>query len=243
VEFKFKSPCKIIVCGDSISAGIVFDEQNNKYIKSKEGFVTLLQNSLNCAITNISRFGNTLATAMPRLKRDMEKEKPDVVLIELGGNDCDFKWDQIAENPQADWQPATNIDSFQNNLSTLVGDLRKENIAPVLMTLPPLDPDRYFKWVSKSNEETGASILEWLGSISKIYWWQERYNAAVLKVIEGTNAAWIDLRSAFLSMPDFRNYLCKDGIHPNKEGHELISRAISNFLRENYPMFLKPVLL
>ena len=36
----------------------------------------------------------------------------------------------------------------------------------------------------------------------------------------------IDIRSAFLAQPDFRSYLCADGIHPNEAGQKLIYGAI-----------------
>jgi acyl-CoA thioesterase-1 len=243
MEFKLPYPCKVVVCGDSISAGIVFDEKENRYIKSKDGFVNLLQGSLNCVVTNISRFGNTIVTALPKLRRDMNKEKPDIVLIELGGNDCDYKWQKIAENPGGEHHPATDIAVFESDLNELVGSLRSSGVAPVLMTLPPIDADRYFEWISSSSREAGDRILEWLGSVTRIYWWQEKYNASVLTVAKRTNTAWIDLRSAFLSTPDFRKFLCKDGIHPNRDGHALISRTISDFLAENCPSLLKPVLI
>lgn len=239
METHFQLPCKVVICGDSISAGIVYDENENRYIKSKESFVCLLQNSLNCAIQNISRFGNTIATALPKLNKNMAHEKPDVVLIELGGNDCDYRWDQVAQDPDGKHDPATDADLFQTDLSDLIGNLHRSGVAPVLMTLPPIDADRYFSWISRSSGEMASQILKWLGSVTRIYWWHEKYNAAVLKVAETTHTTWIDLRTAFLSTPDFRQYLCKDGIHPNAMGHKLISDTISGFLTSNYPAFIK----
>lgn len=243
MELKFSLPCKVVVCGDSISAGIVLDENENKYIRSKEGFVNLLQGSLNCVVTNISRFGNTIVTALPKLMKDMTKEKPDIVLIELGGNDCDYKWQEIASNPTGKHNPATDIDVFETDLYKLVDTLKSSGVAPVLMTLPPIDAERYFKWICNSSRETAAKILIWLGSVTKIYWWQEKYNAAVLTVAMHTGTTFIDLRSAFLKTTDFRNFLCRDGIHPNYNGHLLIGRTISDFLALNYPSLLRPLII
>jgi acyl-CoA thioesterase I len=242
MSFKPLDSCKVFICGDSISAGVVYDEGEQKYVKSRETFVCMMQNRLNCAVTNISRFGNTISTALPRLKRNMTKEKPDVVVIELGGNDCNYKWDQIAADPKAEHLPATDIGIFRNTLEQLAVSLKLQGIQPVFTTLPPLDPDRYFSWVSKSSSQAAKCILEWLGSVSRIYWWQERYNAAVIKAAQNTNAALIDLRGAFLSTVDFRNYICKDGIHPNKDGHMLICKTISDYLNIKCPALLKPVI-
>lgn len=242
MSFKPLDSCKIVVCGDSISAGVVYDESEHKYVKSKETFVCMMQNKLNGAIKNLSRFGNTISTALPRLKKDMINEKPDVVMIELGGNDCNYKWDQIAADPKADHLPATDIGIFRSALEQLADSLKSQGILPVFATLPPLDPDRYFKWVSKSSSEAASHILEWLGSVSRIYWWQERYNSAVIKAAQNTGSPLIDLRSAFLNTVDFRKYICEDGIHPNKDGHQIICKTISEYLSAKCPSLLKPAL-
>lgn len=238
-QFPYTLPCKILVCGDSISAGVCYDEPQKRYIKLRDGFVNLLQSSLNGVVTNISRFGNTVSTALPKLLRSLEKEKPDIVLLELGGNDCDYRWDQIAANPQGDHKPSTEVEDFEQRLTALTRDLRSQNIEPVVMTLPPIDADKYFQWISKSSPEMGSKILEWLGTVTHIYWWHERYNAALLRVAENSRCILIDVRSAFLNLPDYRKLICRDGIHPNPEGQKLIGDTIATFLRENYPALLK----
>lgn len=242
MDFTPRDDCRVVVCGDSISAGVVYDEAESRYVKSKDTFVFQMQQSLNCAVTNLSRFGNTISTALPRLFRDMKRERPDAVVIELGGNDCDYKWDQIAEDPAAEHLPATDIAVFESELKKCSGWLKEQGIQPVFTTLPPLDPERYFNWVSKNNAEAAKNILRWLGSVSRIYWWHERYNSAIVKAARNTGAAVIDLRGAFLGTVDFRRYLCRDGIHPNKDGHRLICGAISEFLRDKCPSLLKPAL-
>jgi Lysophospholipase L1 and related esterases len=240
MQFQIPVSCKVVVCGDSISAGVIYDEREQKYVRSKETLVCMMQNRLNCAITNLSRFGNTIGAALPRLKKDLTKENVDVVVFELGGNDCDYKWDQIALHPEAEHLPATDLTVFENALKQIASVLKQKGILPVFTTLPPLDPDRYFNWVSKNSGEAGARILSWLGSVSRIYWWHERYNSAVIRSAVSTGAALFDLRSVFLETADFRKYLCGDGIHPNKAGHRLMSESILRYLGGKYPALLKP---
>lgn len=238
MDWNILAGCKVLVCGDSISEGIVYDEAAQKYVKAKENFVCMAQTHLNCAVTNISRFGNTIATALPRLSKRMGKERPDVVLIELGGNDCDFNWEQVAETPGGEHLPVTDIGVFSEALQRLAASLKGQHVLPVFATLPPLDADRYFQWISHNSAEKAARILQWLGSVTRIYWWHERYNAAVLEVAEKTGAALLDLRSAFLKTADFRRYICADGIHPNREGQILIGREVERFLSEKCPALL-----
>lgn len=107
------------------------------------------------------------------------------------------------------------------------------------MNLPPLNADRYFNWISKNNPVAKENILKWLGSVTKIYWWQERYNSVILKIAEETKTLCIDIRGAFLQFPDFTKLLCIDGIHPNKEGHIVIANKITEFIKVKYNLLLK----
>lgn len=83
------------------------------------------------------------------------------------------------------------------------------------------------------------NILKWLETTSKIYWWHERYNAAIIQIAEETETRWIDVRGTFLTEMDFRNYICVDGIHPNEKGHHLIARKILTYTREKYNFLVK----
>ena len=110
-------------------------------------------------------------------------------------------------------------------------------IVPVLVTLPPLDAEKYFNWISKNSEQAKKNILGYIGNISHIYSWHERYNAAILRVAEETKTRLIDIRSAFLQTEDYTTLICRDGIHPNKEGHRVIAEKILRYI-ENNSMFL-----
>lgn len=52
------------------------------------------------------------------------------------------------------------------------------------------------------------------------------FNIAAVQVASAAGVPVIDIRSAFLAQPDFRSYLCADGIHPNEAGQKLIYGAI-----------------
>ncbi|HHW56460.1 MAG TPA: SGNH/GDSL hydrolase family protein [Clostridia bacterium] len=230
---------EIIIIGDSISKGVIYDEEKDRYVVSKVNYVNLLTENIKGTIKNFAKFGNTLLRGIDSLNKYLSKERADIIVIEFGGNDCDFNWEEVAKEPCKSHEPKTDFYVFKEKLRGLVISLEKKNIIPVLMTLPPLDADRYFKWISKNSEEIGKNILKWLGSVTKIYWWQEKYNSAILSIAIETKTRLIDIRSAFLEHPDFRQFLCKDGIHPNEEGHKIIASKIHKYLQENYDYLLK----
>ena len=105
------------------------------------------------------------------------------------------------------------------------------------MTLPPLNAVGYFNWFTKGSKEKGDQILKWLEDVSKIYWWHERYSVANRSVADAYGVPVADARRYFLEMPDYRAYICSDGIHPNKNGHQLITSSILDCFNKNAECF------
>lgn len=224
---------KILVLGDSLSKGIVYNEQKRRYCPLENGFINTLAKKIRFTVTNVSRFGSTLTQALKIAPAKVEKENPDLVLIEFGGNDCDFNWDEIAQNPQKDHRPRTELNTFEENLTHFVKELNLRGKTPVLLNLPPLDAPRYFQWFTGGDESKGKEILKWLGDVCKIYWWHERYSCAVERVAQATKTRLIDIRGAFLKKEDYREFLCVDGIHPNEKGHKLIEDTILGYIQSH----------
>ncbi|MNU07416.1 hypothetical protein D3C72_2529940 [compost metagenome] len=56
---------------------------------------------------------------------------------------------------------------------------------------------------------------------------------------EATKTKYIDIRGAFLEHPDFTRFICVDGIHPNRDGHRIISERVLEFIREHYGSLLQ----
>jgi hypothetical protein len=105
-----------------------------------------------------------------------------------------------------------------------------------MFNLPPIDASRYFAWLSKGlNAE---NILKWLGDVDHIFRWHKSYNDAICLIAEETGTPLVDVRSDFFKTPDFREYLCDDGIHPNSKGHRLIFETVSRFASSIAPTIL-----
>lgn len=223
----------ILVVGDSLSRGVVFNEAKKRYCFLKDCFVNCMQNLLRPRVYNTAKFGSTVEYGKNMLKAKMEELNPDVVLIEFGGNDCDFHWEEIAKNPSLDHQPKIPLRQFEQALREISKELQDKGKVPVFMNLPPLNAPNYFQWFTGGDEKKGTEILKWLGDVGKIYWWHERYSSTISRVARETGARLVDVRSDFLAEEDYRVYLCRDGIHPNEQGHKLIVNTLIRFIAEN----------
>ena len=73
---------KILVSGDSISKGVIYDETKSRYTVLPENYVNTIGTKLRCSIKNVSKFGSTLTRGINKLEKYIGKEKPDIVLIE-----------------------------------------------------------------------------------------------------------------------------------------------------------------
>ena len=120
-----------------------------------------------------------------------------------------------------------NAKQVRNDVPTAKGLIRAAQLAggkPVVLNLPPIDSGRYFRWISRNLSP--SRILRFLKEVGFIGRWQEMFNIAAVQVASAAGVPVIDIRSAFLAQPDFRSYLCADGIHPNEAGQKLIYGAI-----------------
>lgn len=230
---------KILVVGDSLSKGVIFDENKEKYTIIKDCFFNLVAEKIDAEMINASRFGSTVTQGSRVLQSNFEKYDPDIVVIEFGGNDCDFLWDDIAAHPEIDHIPKTPLDEFDRSINGMIDYVLEKGKQPVLATLPPLYADSYFKWFTGSDREKGRRVLQWLKDVWHIYWWHERYSNCVQYIARRRDIHCIDVRRTFLQKKDFNEYMCKDGIHPNEAGHKLIFEAVIEHIRE-YAAYLLP---
>lgn len=74
----------------------------------------------------------------------------DIVIIEFGGNDYDSNWEEVYKNPNLAHIPSTLLDLFETQLYKMIARLKKLEIQPILMTLPPLHTKRYFQIIMRN---------------------------------------------------------------------------------------------
>lgn len=211
-----------LVFGDSIGKGVVLQPNSTRYKTVKFN----LENDNKVNIKNYSMFGCTVSKGLSIVKKHTcELSEYDNVFLEYGGNDCDFMWSEIAEDPEKEHLPKTPLSEFKRLYQQIIDEIRSNGAHPIILTLPPLDPNRYFSWISKGIND--SNILKWLGDVDMIYRWQEMYNNEVMLLAAKMAVPIIDIRNSFLKRNHYRNFLCGDGIHPNNDGYKLIYNTIT----------------
>lgn len=225
---------KIYLIGDSLSKSIT--SKNHRYVKDNFDIVKELENNYSLEIENYSQIGQTLYRIIEKdILKKIYTEKPSnlyekqYVVIELGGNDCDYYWEQINDDPIANHLPKTPFNSFFEQLTLITKKCRDENLCPVFLLTPPIVAERYFDFLcTKFNKE---KLLEFLYyDVTNIYRHQECYMMNILKLAKQLNVKVLDLRTEFLLKKDFNTYICEDGIHPNEKGYKFLYKLIEKNL-------------
>ena len=219
----------IAALGDSLTRGVVLNSEN-RYSVLKGSFIDIISEKLNLSIKNYGKFGCTIGFGHNVIDRhSSDISATDITFLEFGGNDCDFDWRGIADNPTSEHTPKTILDSFKNQFLSLIERVRNLGSKPIILSLPPIDSNAYFSFISRfMNEEQRANIIRWLGGdIDIITRWHETYNKALFEISESTGTPIIDITSPFENYNgDMMALMCSDGIHPNAQGHELIAGSI-----------------
>ncbi len=220
----------VVIYGDSIMKGAT-PEGSNRYRSVLPRFLPRLAEKYDLDVTNRSRFGSTIDRGYAMLQKDLQAKTPyQIALVEYGGNDCDFDWKAIAEAPEAEHKPKTSMADFLHTLETMAENLLQKGIQPLLMTLPPIDAEKYLSFICR-NGLSRENILKWLGEEQMIYRYQEMYSAAILKLAMRRRFPVVDVRSYFLDKHNYTDLISADGIHPSEEGYALIHRAFDDFLQ------------
>ncbi len=228
---------KIAVYGDSILKGAVTGTgSGNLFDITDDDSLALASRALGFELTNRSVFGSTAAKTFRRLMHDLNSgTDAELAIIESGGNDCDYDWAPVSADPDAPHAMRTELAAFLRTMSAMAAECRKRRITPLVMTMPPLVTDRWFRHISR--ELNQAHILRFLGGDPEtLYRNHARYNMHLVELCRRERIQTVDMRQAMLDAPDLPSLMCPDGIHPNEAGYRYMAavwiRELPKVIRE-----------
>lgn len=222
----------VAVWGDSLAKGVVWNSDRHRHGYAPTTAADVAARELGITVVNRAKFGCTAPQGLQILEKDVEGGIVcDTAIIEFGGNDCNFDWAAISEHPQEKHDPATPPAKFVESLRNIVRWLYQKGIRPVLMTLPPIDAERYFRFLV-GDKLSAENILDWLGDVQQIYRYQEMYSLLVENVAREYSIRLLDVRQRCLAQNGFvRDMLCEDGLHLTEGGQFFVGEQIADLAR------------
>lgn len=211
--------------GDSVGKGVIYDRNTQRYSVTRDSFGSVSAGKLGVELDNFSRFGCTMTKGAEIIEKRLGSLNGyEAVMLEFGGNDCDFDWAQVAARPLERHECKTPLKQFVSGYIALIEKIRRAGGLPVLLTVPAVNAEKFFDWITRDNDS--EAIMTFLKEKHRIEHWNELYNNAVWSVSAAEKVPVVDIRSPLLCERDFDDYFCDDGIHLNQAGHALIAEHI-----------------
>lgn len=218
---------RIQIFGDSILRGVLREESGKLKLRADPQYSYI--SDLGYEVKNNARVGATIKKGLALLRRKRpQPEDREIVLFGFGGNDCDFDWSAMREDPRADYRPNVELSEFTALYKTAIREAQDAGATVAVCNLVPLDSEKYFRWICTQGSE--AVISEWLGDPSMLYRWHENYNRAVESVAEATGCKLVNIREAFLTRHDYKDLIGIDGVHPTEAGYKVIDEVFASYL-------------
>lgn len=220
----------IQIFGDSVLKGVIYDEEQQKYKLCKNNKFEIP----GWDIHNNSRMGATIEDGLAMIERRLPVCNSDTLaVIELGGNDCNYNWEEISKRPDEHHFCKVEPEVFTAKLKQGIQRLQQTGATVVLTSLVPLYAPKFMNWITKGLSYD--SILHWLGDVDHLFRWQDYYSEMVVETAQAMGCPLLDLRKEFLQT-GYGERLCADGIHPTQIGHDSIHETVLTFFKQSEKM-------
>lgn len=172
------------------------------------GYPADLAKTLGVSVINAGVPGNTSRQGLARLQKDVLAHKPEVVVVLFATND----------NRQDAPRIHVSVPEYEQNLTTIIERCRGIGAKVVLGTIPPIDPEPYFKRHDKDKYDAAGGLESLVN----------QYREAAVKVGKSQHVPVVDLNQLLAHEPGWRK---DDGVHPTEEGNKVIARLFAKEVR------------
>lgn len=222
----------VIVWGDSILKGIISSEDLTQIRPSEINALQMAGEKLAIEINNKSIYGAHIIKLQSTQTKNLNKGlTADIALIESGTNDCDYEWNDVCTKPFSEITQKVPLADFKRIASEMVDTSRENKITPVLVTAPDLAIPYWKEYITRGLDK--EKIGQFIGHDPYVLLRnQEEYMEALRQIAKEKNVQLIDMRVEFRKTSDPMSLMCKDGVHPNIEGHKLMADVFVKLLPE-----------
>lgn len=147
-----------------------------------------------------------------------------------------YDWKAVAANPTGVHRPQVDLVAFKALYINKIAQARARGLEPVLVSLPIMDENRYFAYVTRGmSTHERINVLSWLGGeterLRNIY---EMYNLALFRLAALQCVHIVDITSPMLKHEQYLSLLELDGVTLSPAGEALVIDACSS-LRSHAP--------
>ena len=196
-EWVVTSPSPVVAIGDSLTHG------GGAISVPPSMLMYCWESYSGVAIKNIGRSGDSTSDMIQRFSRDVLPFAPKVAVILGGVNDIRMG------------EPAGDVIA---NLSTLMNMCESNGITPVLVTIPPIEPERMARM-----EEIETPAGGWRSQLEMVNDWirSQKYYVDVAPYLTDKDG-------------NLKKNMTSDGLHPDRDAKKYIGETIGAYLHEKF---------
>ena len=139
-----------------------------------------------------------------------------------------FNWREIAADPSGRHESNIDLVAYKALYINKIAQARAHGLEPVLVSLPVMDENRYFAFITRGmSMQERKNLLYWLGGkTERLRNIHELYNLALFRLAATQCVHIIDVTSPMLANPNYSELLEQDGVTLSAAGEAVVAREM-----------------
>ena len=144
----------------------------------------------------------------------------DKTLIIQPESGLQYNWQEIAANPSGQHEPAMDLVAYKAQYTNRIAQARAHGQEPVLISLPIMDENRYFAFITRGmSMQERKNLLYWLGGkTERLRNIHALYNLSLFRLAAQQCVHILDITSPMLASAHYEQLLEQDGVTLSPEG-------------------------
>ena len=143
-----------------------------------------------------------------------------------------YDWKAIASNPAGHHVPQMDLVAYKALYINKIAQARTRGLEPVLVSLPIIDADRYFAYITRGmSMQERKNILYWLGgSTERLRNIHALYNLLLFRLAATQCVHIVDITSPMLASAHYESLLEQDGVTLSEAGQAVVDNELASLL-------------
>jgi len=156
----------------------------------------------------------------------------DKTLIIQPESGLQYNWQAIAANPSGQHEPVMDLVAYKAQYTNKIAQARAHGQEPVLVSLPIMDENRYFAFITRGmSMQERKNLLYWLGGkTERLRNIHALYNLSLFRLAAQQCVHIIDVTSPMLASAHYEQLLEQDGVTLSPEGQQLVDNELSTLI-------------
>ena len=157
----------------------------------------------------------------------------DKTLIIQPESGLQYNWQEIAANPSGQHVPVMDLVAYKAQYTNRIAQARAHGQEPVLVSLPIMDENRYFAFITRGmSMQERKNLLYWLGGKTerRLRNIHALYNLSLFRLAAQQCVHIIDITSPMLASAHYEQLLEQDGVTLSPEGKQLVDNELSTLI-------------